>query len=61
MDQEKCWQQFTSSGKVEDYLAYRAVSGRDILTQETGRGREEHERKHNNDWNDYTVVTDKGI
>ncbi|MDO4167315.1 MAG: hypothetical protein Q4D32_07925 [Eubacteriales bacterium] len=61
MDQEKYWQQFTNSGKIEDYLAYRNVSGQDGYAQKTDRGKREHERERDSDWYDRTVITDKGI
>lgn len=61
MDQEKYWQRFASSGKVEDYLAYRDVSRQDIFTQRTDRGSGEHERNHNSDRDDHTVITNQGI
>ncbi len=61
MDQEKYWKRFASSGRVEDYLAYRNVSGCDAHRQDTDRGREEDERYRDSDWDDRPVFTNKGV
>ncbi|MDE6853222.1 MAG: hypothetical protein K2J67_12210 [Lachnospiraceae bacterium] len=61
MEQDKYWKRFTSSGRVEDYLAYRNVSGWDTQEQSTDRGREEDERHCDSDWYDRPVITNTRI
>lgn len=61
MDQEKYWKRFASSGRVEDYLAYRNIAGCDAHMQDTDRGGEEDERHRDRDWDDRPVFTNKGV
>lgn len=61
MEQEKYWKQFVSSGRVEDYLAYRNVTGCDTHRQDTDRGGEKDERHRDSDWYDRPVITNQRI
>lgn len=61
MEQERYWMRFANSGRVEDYLAYRDVTGQCEYMQSTDRGRKEHERNRDSDWYDHPVITNKGI
>lgn len=61
MEQERYWMRFVSSGRVEDYLAYRDVSAQAQSMQDSDRGREEHERNRDSDWYDRPVITNQRI
>lgn len=61
MEEERYWKQFVSSGRVEDYLAYRNVAGCDTHIQDSDRGGENDERHRDSDWYDRPVITNQGI
>ena len=56
MEQEGYWERFTSSGKIEDYLAYRNHSTEISVSGETDRDSGEYERKRESDRNDTSVI-----
>lgn len=61
MEQEKYWERFTSSGKIEDYLAYRNNSTGISSTGKTDRDSGEYERNGNSDRNDCSVVSGERV
>lgn len=56
MEQEQYWERFTSSGRVEDYLAYRNSSAEISSTGKTDRDSEEDERNRDSDRDDRSVI-----
>lgn len=55
MEQEGYWERFTSSGKIEDYLAYRNHS-EGSSSGKTDRDSGEYERNRDSDRDDPSVI-----
>ncbi len=53
---EQYWERFTSSGKIEDYLAYRNNSTGISSTGKTDRDSGEYERNRDSDRDDRSVI-----
>ncbi len=59
MEQEEDWERFMATGKIEDYLAYKQISGQEYQTKAVSR--QGYEGDSDSDRHGADSITGEGI